>query len=111
MSPLSCSFFIFWLVSVLLCLAPACNFSSVATCLSIQLPALLFVCVLFLLSVDVLFGQQSRTKDEGWSTANEFKPPSNFIAGRPKAALPFCFVGGFRCGCFVIYRYFCYILI
>ena len=24
--------------------------------------------------------------------------PSNFIAGRPKAALPFWFFGGFRCG-------------
>ena len=27
-----------------------------------------------------------------------FKPPSNFIAGRPKAALLFWFFGGFRCG-------------
>ena len=26
------------------------------------------------------------------------KPPSNFIAGRPKAALLFWFFGGFRCG-------------
>ena len=25
-------------------------------------------------------------------------PPSNFIAGRPKAALLFWFFGGFRCG-------------
>ena len=33
---------------------------------------------------------QSRSKGEGWSTANEFKPPSNFNAGRPKAALLFC---------------------
>ena len=31
-----------------------CNFSIVATCPSIQLPALLFVSVLFLLFVDVL---------------------------------------------------------
>ena len=36
---------------------------------------------------------QGRTKGEGWS-----KPPSNFIAGRPKAALLFWFFGGFRCG-------------
>ena len=35
---------------------------------------------------------QGRTKGEGWSTA-----PSNFIAGRPKAALLFWFSGGFRC--------------
>ena len=33
---------------------------------------------------------QGRTKGEGWSTANYLKPPSNFIAGRPKAALLFC---------------------
>ena len=26
------------------------------------------------------------------------KAPSNFIAGRPKAALLFWFFGGFRCG-------------
>ena len=26
------------------------------------------------------------------------KAPSNFIAGRPKAAFLFCFFGGFRCG-------------
>ena len=41
---------------------------------------------------------QGRTKGEGWSTANNLKPPSNFIAGRPKAALLFWFFGGFRCG-------------
>ena len=41
---------------------------------------------------------QGRTKGEGWSTANWFKPPSSFIAGRPKAALLFWFFGGFRCG-------------
>ena len=41
---------------------------------------------------------QGRTKGEGWSTTNEFKPPSNFFAGRPKAALLFRFFGDFRCG-------------
>ena len=41
---------------------------------------------------------QRRTKGEGWSTANWFKPLSNFIAGRPKAALLFWFFGGFRSG-------------
>ena len=48
---------------------------------------------------------QSGTKGEGWSTANKLKPPSNFIAGCPKAALLFWIFGGFRCGvwlCFVI---------
>ena len=45
----------FIVVSVLsICLV--CNFSIVATCPSIQLPALLFVCVLFFLFVDVLSG-------------------------------------------------------
>ena len=34
-----------------------CNFSIVATCPSIQLPALLFDCVLFVLFVDVLPGE------------------------------------------------------
>ena len=41
---------------------------------------------------------QCRTKGEGWSTANYLKPPGNFIAGCPKAALLFWFFGGFRCG-------------
>ena len=41
---------------------------------------------------------QSRTKGECWSTANYFKPPSNFIAGRPKSALLFWYFGDFRCG-------------
>ena len=41
---------------------------------------------------------QNRTKGEGWSTANYFKPPSNFIAGCPKVALLFWFFGDFRCG-------------
>ena len=54
---------------------------------------------------------QGRTKGEGWSTANKLKPPSNFIAGRPKAALLFWFFGDFRCGVLlfmailVIYKY------
>ena len=39
---------------------------------------------------------QGRTKGKGWSTANKLKPPSNFIAGRPKAALLFWFYGDFR---------------
>ena len=41
---------------------------------------------------------QSRIKGEGWSTANELKPPSNFIAGRPKAALLFWLFSDLRCG-------------
>ena len=41
---------------------------------------------------------QSRNKGEGWSTANLFKPPSNFIADRLKAALLFWFFSDFKCG-------------
>ena len=39
------------------CTGRFCNFSIVATFPSIQLPALLFVCVLFLLFVDVSSGE------------------------------------------------------
>ena len=55
---------------------------------------------------------QSRTKGEGWSTANKLKPPppphSNFIAGRPKAAPLFWFFGSLDvvCGC-VLFCYSC----
>ena len=34
----------------------------------------------------------------GQPASQPIKPPSNFIAGRPKAALLFWFFGGFRCG-------------
>ena len=44
---------------------------------------------------------QGRTKGEGWSAANQLKPPSNFIAGHPKAALLFWFFGGLD----VVFRY------
>ena len=47
-----------------------CLISIVATCPSTQLPALLFVCVLLLLFVDVYLENQGRTKGEGWSTTN-----------------------------------------
>ena len=52
-----------------------------------------------------------RIKGEGWSTAHWLKPPSNFIAGRPEAALLFWLFDGFRCGVLlfivirVIYKY------
>ena len=41
---------------------------------------------------------QGRTKGEGWSTANQLKPPSNFYCWPSKAALLFWFFGDFRCG-------------
>ena len=54
---------------------------------------------------------QGRTKGEGWSITNKFKPPVIFIADRPKAAFLFWFFGDFRCGALlfmvihVIYKY------
>ena len=81
------------------------------TCPSSQLPTLLFVRDLFVLSllfVVVFLVNQGRTKDEVWSTTNLFKI---FIAGRPKAALLFWFFVNFRCGALlfmvihVIYKY------
>ena len=59
---------------------------------------------------------QGRTKGEGWSTHKvKAPPPSNFVAGRPKAALFFFFFfasfNDFRCGVLlfmvilVIYKY------
>ena len=73
------------------------DFSIAPLALQCQLPALLFVCALFVLLLLYLFClvNQSRTKGEGWSIADWFKYPSNFIAGRPKAALLFWFFGGF----------------
>ena len=84
-----------------------------ATCPSIQLPALLFVCIRFVFVVRSCFF---------WRTIAELRarvgrpqtsssPPVIFIAGRPKAALLFWFFGDFRCGALlfmvihVIYKY------
>ena len=82
-----------------------------ATCPSIQLPALLFACVLFvlfLLFVVVFLVSQGRTKGRPQTSSS---PPVIFIAGRPKAALLFWFFGDFRCDALlfmiihVIYKY------
>ena len=70
--------FLSWLVSLLLCLpivhiCLVCDSSIVATCPSIPAARFSFclsLFVLFLLVVVVLFGEQSRIKGEGWSTAN-----------------------------------------
>ena len=83
-----------------------CDSSIVATCPSIQLPALLFVCALFVLFllfvVFVCLVNQNRTKTERRARVGRpqtsSSPPVIFIAGRPKAALPFWFFGDFRCG-------------
>ena len=78
-----------------------------AICPLIQLPALLFVCILFLLFVDALSELRARVGRPQTSSS----PPVIFIAGRPKAALLFWFFGDFRCGALlflvihVIYKY------
>ena len=85
-----------------------------ATRPSIQLPALLFACVLFvlfLLFVVVFLVNWGRTKGEGGRPQTSSNPPVIFIAGRPKAALLFWFLGDFRCGALlfmvshVVYKY------
>ena len=82
--------------------------------LQFQLPALLFVCVLFVLFslfVVVLSRKPKQNQGRGLVAANSFKPTGNFIAGRPEAALLFWFFGDFRCGVplviviYVIYKY------
>ena len=89
-----------------------CNFSIVVTCPSIQLPALLFVCVLFFVVCRCYIW---RTKAELRARVGRpqisSSPPVFFIAGRPKAALLFWFFSDFRCGVLlfvvihVIYKY------
>ena len=62
---------------------------------------MLFVCVLFvlfLLFVVVLFGEPKQNQGAGLVDRKLVQTPSNFIAGRPKAALLFLFFGDFRCG-------------
>ena len=67
-----------------------CIFRIVATCPSIQLPALLFVCVLFLLFVDVLSGEpKAALRARVGRPQTSSSPPVIFIAGRPKAVLCF----------------------
>ena len=74
--------------------------------LRFQLPSLLLVTVLFvllLLFVVVLSGTPRQKQGEvgrpqtSSSPPPPPPPPSNFIVGRPKAALLFCFFDGFRC--------------
>ena len=77
-----------------------CNFSIVATCPSIQLPALLFVCVLFVFVACRCFiwRPKAELRARVGRPQTSSSPPVIFIAGRPKAALLFWFFGDFRCG-------------
>ena len=99
MSPLSCSF-IFLCVCCIFLLV--CNFSIEATCPSIQLPALLFVCVLFVLFVDVLSGEPKQNQGRGL-VDHKLVQAVIFIAGRPNAALLFWFFGDYILWLFTLY--------
>ena len=63
----------------------------------------------YLSVVIVLSDKPRQNQGRGLSTANWLKPLSNFIAGRPKAALLFLFFGDFRCGVVLICGYSRYI--
>ena len=47
---------------------------------------------------DIYVMNHNRTSARAKCKVNCSSPPSNLIAGRPKAALLFRFFGGFRCG-------------
>ena len=96
-----------FIVVVSICLV--CNSSIVATCPTIQLPALLFVCVLFLLFIMFYLENQTRTKGEVGRPQTNSSPPVILLLAVPRRLF---FLGSlvvFRCG--VIYRYSCYIFI
>ena len=91
-----------------------CDSSIVATCLSI--PAARFVFCLcfirFVLVVRSCFSSEPKQNQRrGLVDRKLVQAPSNFITGRPKAALLFWFFGDFRCGVplfiviLVIYKY------
>ena len=120
LSPLSFFFFFFFhflscLVSLRLCLL--CLFVLYVIlalwppAIQYQLPALFFVCVLFVLIffVVVLSGVPKQNQRRGLVDRKLVKAPSNFIVDRPKAALLFWFFSGFRCGVWlffvILFRY------
>ena len=86
-----------------MCLFFVCDSSILATCVSI--PAAHFaLCMCFirfvLLFVVVLSGEPKQNQGQGLVDCKlvQAPPPSNFIAGFPKAAHLFWFFGNFRCG-------------
>ena len=90
-----------------------CNSSIVATCPSIPAARFAFrFIVLFFFFVVVVSGEpktEARARVGRPQTSSSF--PVIFIAGLPKAALLFWFIGDFRCGAllfmviYVIYKY------
>ena len=71
--------------------------SIVATCPSIPAARIAFCFVLFLFFVDVLSDEPKQKQGRGLVDRKLVQVPSNFIAGRPKAALLFWLFGDFRC--------------
>ena len=60
--------------------------------------ARLAFCLCFIRFVFVLSGEPKQNQGRGLVDRKLVQAPSNFIAGRPEAALLFWFFGGFRCG-------------
>ena len=94
----------FWLMILLSCLYVSfflvCDSSIVTTCPSIPAARFVFrLCFIrfLLLFLVVLSGEPRRNQGQGLVDRKLVKAPSNFIAGRPKAALLFWFFGDFRC--------------
>ena len=77
-----------------------CDSSLVATCPSIPAARFAFsvLFVLFLLFVVFLSGEPKQNQGRELVDSKLVQAPSNFIAGRPKAALLLWFFGDFRCG-------------
>ena len=70
-----------------------------ATCPSIPAARFAFcLCYIRFVFVAVLSGEPKQNQVRGLVNRKLVPAPSNFIAGRPKAALLFWFFGGFRCG-------------
>ena len=57
---------------------------------------LCFICFVFV--VRSLSGDPKQNQERGLTDRKLVQAPSNFIAGRPKAALLLWFFGDFRCG-------------
>ena len=67
--------------------------------LQFKLSTLLFISVLFVsLFVVVFSGESKQNQGRGLVDRKLVQAPSNFIAGRPKAALLFWLFSDYRCG-------------
>ena len=92
-----------------------CDASIVASCPSILAVRfafrLCFIRFVLLFEVVVFSGEPTQNQGQGLVDRKLVQAPSNFIAGRPEAALLFWFFDDFRCGALlfkvilVIYKY------